>query len=93
MEDEPIKCHPPFNFPTLKRFTLNIPRTPKIMDELVTPIKVELPSNEILNDKLHLSAPDNANLPSRQVRKWAVLCVIIPRRRRPRCDSNAQPTD
>ncbi len=65
----------------------------KIMDELVTLIKVELPSNEVLDDKLHQSAPENANLPSRQVRKWAVLCVIIPRRRRPRCDSNAQPTD
>jgi len=29
----------------------------KIMDELVTPIKVELPRNEILDDKLHQSAP------------------------------------
>ena len=35
----------------------------KIMDELVTPIKVELTSNEILDDKLHQSAPENANLP------------------------------
>ena len=29
----------------------------KIMDELVTPIKVELPSNEVLDDKLHQTAP------------------------------------
>jgi len=29
----------------------------KIMDALVTPIKVELPSNEILDDKLHQTAP------------------------------------
>ena len=41
----------------------------KIMDELVTLIKIELPSNEVLDDKLHQSAPENANLPSRQVRK------------------------
>jgi hypothetical protein len=38
------------------------------MDELVTPIKVKLPSNEILNDELHQSAPENANQPNRQVR-------------------------
>ena len=41
----------------------------KIMDELVTPIKVELPSNEVLDDKLHQSAPENKNLPNRQVWK------------------------
>lgn len=40
----------------------------KIMDELVTPIKVKLPRNGILNDELHQSAPENANLPNRQVR-------------------------
>ncbi len=40
----------------------------KIMDKLVTPIKVKLPSNEILNDELHQSAPENANPPNRQVR-------------------------
>ena len=41
----------------------------KIMDEQVAPIKVELPSNEILDDKLHQSAPEKTNLPGRQVRK------------------------
>ena len=41
----------------------------KIMDELVTLIKIELPSNEVLDDKLHQSAPENANLPGGQVRK------------------------
>ena len=30
----------------------------KIMDELVTPIEVELPRNEVLDDKLHQSAPN-----------------------------------
>ena len=39
------------------------------MDELVPLIKVERPNNEILDDKLHPSAPENANLPNRQVRK------------------------
>ena len=29
----------------------------KIMDELVTPIKVELPRNEVFDDKLHQTAP------------------------------------
>jgi integrase len=41
----------------------------KIMDELVTPIKVKLPSNEILDDELHQSAPENANLPGGQAGK------------------------
>jgi hypothetical protein len=65
----------------------------KIMDELVTLIKVELPSNEVLDDKLHQSAPEKTNLPGRQVRKWAFLCVIFTKRRRPRCDLNAQSSD
>ncbi len=37
--------------------------------ELVSSIKVELPSMEILFDKLHQSAPENTNLPNGQVRK------------------------
>jgi len=28
----------------------------KIVDELVTPLKVELPNNEVLDDKLHQTA-------------------------------------
>ena len=41
----------------------------KIIDEMVTLIKIELPSNEVLDYKLHQSAPENANLPGGQVRK------------------------
>jgi len=63
-----------FTLPTLR---LSAPQsvpidetgTPKIMDELAPPIKVELPRNEILDDKPHQPAPEKANLPRRQVRK------------------------
>ena len=41
----------------------------KIMDGLVTPIRVKLPSIETSIDELHQSAPENANLPDRHVRK------------------------
>jgi len=43
------------------------------MDELVPPIKVELPRNEILDDKLHQSAPEKANLPRRQIQEEQIL--------------------
>lgn len=41
----------------------------KIMDELVTPIKVDLRGNEKLTDKLHQTAPENADSPTKQIKK------------------------
>ncbi|MFA9492100.1 MAG: hypothetical protein ACERK1_12830, partial [Anaerolineales bacterium] len=41
----------------------------KIMDELVTPIKVKLPGDEDFTDKLHQSAPENTNLANKKARK------------------------
>ena len=68
-EEEPITRYPPFDCPPLQSVPIDETGTPKIMDKPVTPIIAELPSNEIPDDKLHQSAPENANLPNRQVRK------------------------